>query len=331
MTIVHEIKKTSKKTNIKSLFLAGCGAIAFIIFFIEAPIIIERMKSGLLLCAKVIIPSLFPYMVLSELLLFSKIDILFDKYAGGLFQKAFHLPRCAVSAFFLGLLCGFPVGTKIAYSLYKKDKITHEELVHILLFCNIQSSAFIINTVGISLLGSKKAGLLLYISQILSLIITGLISNKFSAGRNAIKIANHTNTEQKKQGLGISFTSSVKSSVLGILSICGFVLFFYVLCGIITNFCHKLAAPSIISVTLCSMLEMSCGCVEAAKSLSTSAAFLACSMILGFSGISIHFQIMSLCPDVEIKYGRFFIFKSFTSIIAGILAVILNLIFKIFV
>lgn len=330
MISAKSISARSKKSMAKTLLISFFCVVAFVVFFIESPIIIERMKSGLNICAKTIIPSLFPYMVLSEVLISSGLDRLFDKTVGGAFEKIFKLPRRASSAFFLGLLCGFPVGTKISYSLYEKGKITNSELFHLLLISNIQSSAFIINTVGISLLGSKNAGVILYLSQIIALTVIGILYPRFYPTGSDPSIIQIKEIRQERKGIALTFTSSVKSSTLGILIICGFVLFFYVLCGIMLDLGEKLGDLSIIALAISSMLEMSCGCIETAGALTSKYALLACSMILGFSGISLHFQIMSLCPDAKIKYGRFFVFKILSSIIAGICTVLLNLIFNIF-
>ncbi len=331
MTDARTVKIYANKIKLRSICLALSGLAAFTIFFIEAPVIIERMRSGLSLCATVIIPSLFPYMALSELLVFSGVNKLFEGLFGGVFEKIFRIPKCATSAFILGVLCGFPVGAKVSYSLYKQGKINNDDLFHLLIFCNIQSSAFIINTVGISLLGSKNAGAFLYLSILISIIIVGMLYPKFFKQKGSFQNLGSHDQNEKRQGLGATLTSSVKSSVLSILVVCGFVLFFYVICGIIIDLGEKLGIPSVVSLLICSILEISCGCVEVASALPQNAAFLACAMILGFSGISLHFQIASMCPDAEIKYGRFFTFKILTAIISGICAFALNFIFNIFV
>ena len=322
---------TQCKRKFNTLIIAFCGILAFAIFILEAPEISDRMRSGLRLCSNVIIPSLFPFMVLSELLIFTRIDRLFERLAGGIFSKIFKLPKCAISAFVLGILCGFPVGTKIAYSLYEKEKISLDDLNHLLVFCNIQSSAFIINTVGISMLSNKSAGVLLYISQVISLIIAGVIYPKFFPKNESKNTGNLLVNDRKNDGIATFFTSSVKSSVLGILTVCGFVLFFYVLCGIVTNFATRIGLSKVFSLSVCSMLEMSCACVEISNSLQVNTAFVAISSVLGFGGISLHFQIMSLCKDAKIKYGRYILFKILNAITSGIFAILLNLIFKIFV
>ena len=171
------------KIKLKSAIITLATACAFAIFFVEADVIIERMKSGLELVGGVIIPTLFPYMVLSEIIILSGIGDLIERMLGDAFSRIFNLPKCCSSAFILGILCGFPVGTKIAYSLYEKGKITDAELLRLLMFCNIQSISFIVNTVGGSLLGSRSAGIALYVTQVISAIIVGLILSKINTNK----------------------------------------------------------------------------------------------------------------------------------------------------
>jgi hypothetical protein len=163
------------------------------------------------------------------------------------------------------------------------------------------------------------------------MVLVGMIYPIIFRHKSTNIVSKSIQIETPNKRLSHVFTSSVKSSVLGIINICGFVVFFYVLCGIIMDFFGKIGIPNSILMIVCSMLEMSCGCMEIAKILPPNAAFIACAMILGFSGISLHFQISSLCPDAEIKYGRFFAVKILSAVIAGICALAFNFIFKIFV
>ncbi len=306
------------------------GIIAFFIFFFETPVIIERMISTLSLCARVLIPTLFPFMVLSELILISGLDRLLDKIFGGALEKIFKLPASASSALILGLLCGFPVGTTISYSLYEKGKISYDVLIHLLLICNIQSSAFIINTVGLSMLGDKRAGFLLYASQIISLLVTGIVYPRIFHIDRVKNTSINLSESGDRHGIALKFTRSIKNSVISMLGICGFVLFFSVLCGIAFDIASRLNIPDIFTLTVCAALEMSCGCLEISRHLCGASALYACASVLAFSGMSLHFQIMSLCKSTHIKYARFFAVKIFSAIIASAAALLLNLIFKIF-
>ncbi len=309
--------------------IAVLGLILFAVFFVETPVIIQSAKESLVICGSVIIPSLFPFMVLSELLLLFRIDRLFDKLFGKIFERIFKAPREAISAFVLGMICGFPVGTRLSYSLYEKGKISNDELLHLLLFCNIQSTAFIINTVGATLLESRRAGVFIYLSQIVALVIVGILYPRIFKIKKSTENT-EISTKNMRLSLAVKLTRSVVGSVTGILSICGFLVFFSVLCGICFDITEKLQIPRVIPLALSSVLEMSCGCIRAAQCLPPHQAFIFSSMTLAFSGLSLHFQIFSLCKEAKINYGRFLIFKICAAVIAGVCTASFDFIFKIF-
>ncbi|MBQ5634313.1 MAG: hypothetical protein IIV11_05455, partial [Clostridia bacterium] len=156
--------------------LAFCllGILALLLTFGFADTAIGAMSEGMKLCVSVVVPSLFPFMVFSDILVSSGgarlIAMPFSRLAG----KLFGLSREGSVPLVLGILCGFPMGTRAALSLYSEGKISRGETEHLLCFCNGPSAAFLINAVGLSLFGSRDFGILLYCSQMLSSLVVGL-------------------------------------------------------------------------------------------------------------------------------------------------------------
>ena len=121
--------------------LAGFSGAAFLLFglfllillLINAEFAMNGIKQGLSLCTETLFPSLFPFLVLSELLV--------TRQAGEVLGRAFSYPVSALfglsgsgaTALLLGMLCGFPVGTTTAVALYNKGEISHEELKRLLM------------------------------------------------------------------------------------------------------------------------------------------------------------------------------------------------------
>lgn len=329
MTAQRTLNKRIILRRVRVGGIALLGFVLFGIFFVETPVIIKCAKDSLLICGRIIIPSLFPFMVISSLLLLFGIDRLFDKLFGKIFEKIFKAPREAISAFVLGVICGFPVGTQLSYSLYEEGKITDDELLHLLLFCNVQSTAFIINTVGTTLLGSRRAGAFIYLSQIVALTVLGIAYPRVFK-INKMGRATHLSIKSPRTSLAVKLTRSVGGAVTGILSICGFLIFFSVLCGITFDISENLRLASAVPLALSSIAEMTSGCIRVSQSLPHKGAFVVSSMILAFSGLSLHFQIFSLCKEARINYGRFLICKICAAAVAGVCAVAFDFIFKIF-
>ena len=71
---------------------------------------IEFMQRALLLCTSSLIPTLFPFMVISEIMVRSGCGTLFARFPGKLFSRIFGISPNAATALIFGILCGFPVG-----------------------------------------------------------------------------------------------------------------------------------------------------------------------------------------------------------------------------
>ena len=111
-------------------------------------IAMEYIHQGLRLCVKTVIPSLFPFMVISELLVSSGIGAALLRPVSSVFKKVFKLPDTGCCAVLLGMLCGFPVGARCAVSALSTGELNREEAERVLLFSTNPSSAFLINAVG---------------------------------------------------------------------------------------------------------------------------------------------------------------------------------------
>ena len=86
---------------------------------------VEAAKAGLELCGNVIIPSLFPFFVLSGLI----VETGLVKHLGRLLQPVmkplFNVGGSCAAAFALGVVGGYPVGAVTAIDLYKKGRCTN--------------------------------------------------------------------------------------------------------------------------------------------------------------------------------------------------------------
>ena len=108
----------------------------------------EAAKSGLALCYNVIIPSLFPFFVLSSLVVELGLAGYLGRLLEGLMRPLFHVSGACASAFALGFIGGYPVGAKTAISLYENGMCTKTEAERLLAFCNNSGPAFILGVVG---------------------------------------------------------------------------------------------------------------------------------------------------------------------------------------
>ena len=133
---------------------------------------------GLSVCYETVIPALFPFLVLSRLLLESRaasaLGLLLRPYTRLL---GLHSPK-APAAMLCGVLGGFAGGAKAVDVLYRTGELTAAEAV--LLVCTIGSGpGFVVSSVGALMLGSAGAGWLLLGAQLGASLVCGLAAALF--------------------------------------------------------------------------------------------------------------------------------------------------------
>ena len=214
------MKKYGILYTVSALIVAGIC----ILLITDSKQVIETTHQSVTVCLSVIIPSLFAFMVLSQIMISGGIaDILFFpiyKISSFWFKGS----RRQFSVFLLSLIGGYPIGVKLLkeYIAYNKNYTAIAEKM--LCYCYCGSPAFIIQIVGLSLFGSTNVGLIVYISNVTACVIIAIIINLLSA-RAAVEEKNITRT---KISLGV-VTSSIEKTVKALGVICGTILVFNIL------------------------------------------------------------------------------------------------------
>lgn len=187
----------------------------------------SAMQMALLLCLRSVIPSLFPFLVVSSLLLSLGFGELVSRPLEGLMRPLFGIGGAGASALILGLVGGYPVGAKTAADLCRAGSLSKAEAERLLAFCNNSNPAFLISVLGLGIFGSARVGVWLWLIHLLSALLTGLLFRRTS---RPIPSAPRRRGEMPSP---VSFSAALVGSVQGalsaILNICAFVTFFYVL------------------------------------------------------------------------------------------------------
>ena len=303
-----KIKNTAKKGKFSPGSLSF-GAIAVLSFFLilgKSDVAIEYMGAGLSVCAKTIIPSLFPFMVISELLISSGI--------GELIGRLISAPS------------KFMFGVSGAGSCYEKGMISREEFEHLLTFSNNPSSAFLISAVGISLFSDKNFGLLLYGCTVLSAGMVGIAGRFIFRNKNKTDIVPVSSFAPKSSIL--QFTSAVQSAARGIITVCAYVIFFSAFVGCLGATIREMGVPEFFGTVMFGFFELTSGVCSAAAIGNFKTAAVLCAFFAGWSGLSVHFQIMSICADKGISFRNYFLAKLCQGILcAGLMMLSLKFIY----
>ena len=312
----------SNRKAADGLFLLAIGAAltSLILFPGQA---VEAARSGWELCCSVIIPSLFPFFVLSslcvELGLVRYLSLAMERFM----QPLFGVSGACAPAFALGIIGGYPVGARTAISLYEKRYISKDETERLLAFCNNCGPAFILGVAGASVFHSSGAGLLLYGAHIAASVLVGVLLKPRGRGNRQVRTG-AAPVRVQAVGFASAFTSCVKDSFFSTLSICAFVTFFTVvvrmlfLTGLMTAAASALSwvlgrfglTADLAQRLLIGVIELSSGVwslADAAGSLPGRLSMAA--FILGWAGLSVHCQVLSFLGSTGLRVRTYLMGK----------------------
>lgn len=132
-------------------------------------------KNGLLLWFHTVLPSLLPFLILSDFLIHTgKIPAFLSRFTG-FFRVCFGLTSYGAYAFSLGLFCGYPMGAKLTADLLREQKITLAEANYLLTFSNNASPMFITSYILLNTLKVRGLTFTTFVILYLSVFLTSLI------------------------------------------------------------------------------------------------------------------------------------------------------------
>ena len=310
-------RKAERASALSALITLAALALTLLLTLLLSEEISDSVRGALELCAGVIVPSVFPFIILSDILYYL-VDFSGMRGVGRAFERLFKINRAGLYPFVLGILCGFPLGVKCASELYKDGRISKDECERLIGFCNNTGPAFLVGGIGVGLRGSIFDGAALYLSTVISAIAVGII---FSRGATAS--ADKMGMEARAR---FSVTASVKSAGTGCLNICSYLTFFACIAGI----ARAVLGEGIPYLCIIPFLEVGGAADILSKSplLGSTASLALSAFAVGFSGFSVHLQALSYLSDTNVGVGRYFIMKLIQGLIAAALTAALYILYN---
>lgn len=303
------------KKNIISiifLFFTAC-----LIIFSKSNI--QAVKNSLNIWVNKVVPSLFPFFIATELLNHTNVPKIIGNIFNKIMRPLFNVPGIGAYAFIMGIISGYPIGAKIVTDFRNNNLCTKEEAERLITFTNNSGPLFILGTVGITLFYDISIGILLLSTHILACISVGIIfrfwKSKEKEKRNTQTIDNTISFSS----LGEVLSKSILSAINSIVLIGGFIVLFGVILSIlkntyILNLLKSFLFPifNFFSISTDFIIPILTGIIELTNGVSTVSA-IACknlsinviisAFLLGFGGISIMLQVLSIISksDISIK------------------------------
>ena len=311
--------------------LAAAGALcAFAVLILTPAEAAESCRYALSLCAELIIPSLFPFFVLSILLNRLGLPAMLGRLAAPL-GRMLGVSGTGCTALIMGLCGGYPLGAAYIADMHESGAIGQNEAERLLGFCNNSGPAFIIGAVGSGVFGSVKIGLLLYAVHIFSALAAGLFfRNRSFCGETQPVLLESIDT-------GSVLAEAVKQAVASILNVCGFVLCFSVMVGLLDAKGLFSLACGFLSSLLGWELHFSRALLTGVLELGSAAGAMAgldltphnlalAAGVLGWGGLSVRFQTLAVLAGSKIKGALHLTGRLISASIAAVTAYIIGVI-----
>ena len=294
---------------------------------------IQAVKNSLSIWFNNVVPSLLPFFMATELLNHTNIPKLIGNLFNKIMRPLFNVPGIGAYALFMGVISGYPVGAKIVTNFRNNNQCTKEESERLITFTNNSGPLFILGTVGITLFYDISIGLLLLFTHILACISVGIIFRFWKRTNKEKRNSDTLETTVTFNSLGEVLSKSILSAINSVILIGGFIVLFGIILSIlqrtyILNMLKTLFIPcfnlfnistEFIIPILTGILELTNGVttVSCIASRNLAINIIICAFLLGFGGISIMLQVLSIISKSDISIKPYILGKLLHGILAA--------------
>lgn len=259
------------------------AAVCLFLLILDARTALRGAQDGIQLCLMTVVPSLFPFFVLTALLTsaLSGTNTGFLRPLG----KLCKMPQGAESVLLIGLVGGYPTGAQSVTQLYRSGRLTKEQAQRLLGFCSNAGPAFIFGICG-SLFPETWMVWALWLVHILSAIVTGAL---LKGDVNCRVQPMHLLPQTLPQALDQALKSTGR--------VCGWILLFRILIAILNKWVFWSIEPAW-KTAIAGLLELTNGCCQLSRIESVGARFVFASVFLSFGGICVLLQTASVVRDL---------------------------------
>lgn len=268
-----------KRRNFTGI-LSALGMLALIL---DGKTAIAGAAEGIRLCIRAVIPSLFPFFVLSNLLL--------GAVAGRNFlliqplRRFFSVPRGAETILLSGFLGGYPVGAQGVAQAFRQGQLSQREAERMLAFCNQAGPSFLFGIVAPMFSPAKVWGL--WLLQILSAVLVARCIPP--AGNSPVYMT----------GKQTSLPESLYASLKIMANVCGWIVLLRICIAFLQRWILWIL-PTPWQVALMGSLELANGCLSLKTIADEGLRFLVCSGLLSFGGICVSMQTASVTKGLKL-------------------------------
>ncbi len=252
--------------------------------------------TGLNIWFQKMIPTLFPFMVLSGMMIRLHLSENFAGFFRPLLHPLFRLGNRCLYCIVIGFLCGFPMGAKVTADMYQYGQLSKKEAQFLLSFCNNIGPVFFTGFVLAFLPTQIPVAFYLFGMYGIPLLY-GLLLRYFFYEQNDSVCNAVRHPMQKPPAFAAALDASIVSGISSIAKLGGYMIFFNllnVLPQLLLSAMPSLSGSCRIPVSL--FMEITGGIALAGKNHP-----LLILTLLPFGGLSCIAQTYSMIADTDLS------------------------------
>lgn len=288
--------------------------------------VIESVSFSISIWKDNLFPTLFPFFVVSNLLMqYGFVDVI-GKILEYPMQKIFHLPKDCGFVLATSLFSGFPSGAKYTKDLVAEKKITREEGARLLTFTHYSNPLFILGMIGNILLHNQLVSYFILIAHVSSGLLVGYLWNRtYISSKIPMNQKKKNKINSPSKSFGELLTNSIFDSLNTMFLLLGIVSIFLIINSLLNQIFDF---PPILKAFFSGVLEMTQG-VKLASNLAIPEVIkiIMITSIISFGGFSVHMQVIGIISEYKIKYKPFLLARIMHSILASVFVFMIYIIY----
>lgn len=297
--------------------------ILFICLFIFPSDCVTGAKTGLLLWFNTMIPSVFPFILLTNIIREFNGIRYFNFIFGPFVKRFFHCSENGSYAVIVGFLCGYPMGAKAVCDSFSDGYIKKNEAQYLLGFCNNPSPMFVLNFVLAACLKRPELSIFFFAVVYISTWINAQLWYFFKYRRHiksrpAVKAIENTLSVQTSA----SADGCIMSSLSLIQKIGGYMIIFAILCQLILKIPSENLpfAPGLLQSALSGFMEQTTGlAVLCGLPVLENIKIVLAAVFVCFGGFAIAAQTYGITCGQGLSIKYYILSKLSHAAIAGLL------------
>ena len=280
--------------------------------------------AGLDLWFHTVLPSLLPFMILSNVLIGANVVSQLMRPFSGFFRHVLGLSPEGGYAWLLGLFCGFPMGARLTGDMYRQHRISREEAGYLLTFANQSSPMFLSTYVVLHGLGDSTMTLPVFVIFYASAFLTSLVF-RIRSRRFGLPPSKPKKEVPEQTSYRNLLDTSIMNGFEVITRLGGYIILFSILAGIVMQLPSPLhtAAPF-----LSGMTEITTGIhTISGTALSPQVKFIAVICSTAFGGLSTVAQTSCMLGGTGLSILTYLKGKLVNTLIAGLLCLVAAVLF----